>query len=41
MLINNIHLFFQAVQGIVNDKADAETVMNGWMMKLGKKENQF
>ena len=32
---------FQAVQGIVNDKADAETVMNGWMMKLGKKENQF
>ena len=32
---------FQAVQGIVNDKADAETVMNGWMMKLRKKENQF
>ena len=32
---------FQAVQEILNDKADAETVMNGWMMELGKKENQF
>lgn len=32
---------FQAVQGIVNDKADAETVMSGWVMELGKKENQF
>lgn len=25
----------------MNDKADAETVMNGWMMKLGKKKINF
>lgn len=32
---------FQAVQGIMKDKAEVETVIHGWMMALRKKENQY
>ncbi|WP_141523540.1 heptaprenyl diphosphate synthase component 1 [Bacillus toyonensis] len=32
---------FQAVQEALGDKADAETVINEWMMELRKKEDQF
>ncbi len=39
MLISNIHLFFQAMQDALGDKA--EVVINGWMKELRKKEKQF
>ncbi|MBS9805405.1 heptaprenyl diphosphate synthase component 1 [Bacillus cereus] len=32
---------FQAVQEVLGEKVEAETVINGWMMELRKKEKQF